>query len=396
MNTRKTILVVEDEPMSRKMLQHVLGHSYEVLVSSNAAEALRYLTTHPHIKCIVSDLNMPQTDGQTLIRQIRARWAWAHIPIIVLSGHQESQTRIECLELGADDFMVKPFNPKELEAKIAAVLRRQLGMFTPHWTGGSISTSASPSSRLPIPHWKRAFDILVASVALTLLSPLLAVIAVLIKLDSRGTVFYTSKRVGAGYRVFDLYKFRTMCTQADQLLANMEDLNMYQSPIAKAHTPTSLCQQCEVHGACQNRLLKENGWICEQEFLQQCHQKAAFKKFQNDPRITKLGRFLRNTSLDELPQLWNIVVGDMSLVGNRPLPLYEAEQLTTDEAIARFAAPAGLTGLWQVTKRGKGQKDMSAKERIALDIAYGQTLAPQNDLRIILKTFPALLQSENV
>src|SRR5690606_17571718 len=95
---------------------------------------------------------------------------------------------------------------------------------------------------------------------------------------------------------------------------------------------------------------------------------SAFVKICNDPRITRFGTFIRNTSIDELPQLFNVLKGDMSLVGNRPLPLYEAQQLTSDEWASRFLGPAGITGLWQVSKRGRGE--MSDRERRELDNVY--------------------------
>jgi lipopolysaccharide/colanic/teichoic acid biosynthesis glycosyltransferase len=107
-----------------------------------------------------------------------------------------------------------------------------------------------------------------------------------------------------------------------------------------------------------------------------------------------MGGFLRNTSLDKIPQLFNILKGDMSLVGNRSLPLYEAEKLTTDDKILRFAGPSGLTGLWQVIKRGK--EGVSEEERVQLDIAHVKNFSFFTDMLIILKTVPALLQSENV
>jgi lipopolysaccharide/colanic/teichoic acid biosynthesis glycosyltransferase len=121
---------------------------------------------------------------------------------------------------------------------------------------------------------------------------------------------------------------------------------------------------------------------------------AAFVKIKNDPRVTKLGQFLRNSSLDELPQLFNILMGDMSVVGNRPLPVYEAEMLTSNEWSMRFLGPAGLTGLWQVSKRGK--EDMSERERKKLDNFYAQKYSIWLDLKIILGTIPALFQKEKV
>ena len=158
----------------------------------------------------------------------------------------------------------------------------------------------------------------------------------------------------------------------------------------------NFCEECRNGGFCNRRLFLDGKEICEKVFQNQKEQKAAFMKFQNDPRITRIGKFLRNSSLDELPQLLNILKGDMSLVGNRPLPLYEAEKMTTDDKILRFAGPAGLTGLWQVTKRGKGKEDMSEDERAQLDITYAKNFSFKMDMEIILKTFPALLQSENV
>jgi lipopolysaccharide/colanic/teichoic acid biosynthesis glycosyltransferase len=201
---------------------------------------------------------------------------------------------------------------------------------------------------------KRTFDILVAAIALVLLSPLMLLIALAIKLESSGPVFYISKRAGRGYKIFNFLKFRTMYQGADKKMDELTHLNQYD----------------EVGPG------------------------PVFFKIHNDPRITKVGSFLRNTSLDELPQLVNVFMGDMSLVGNRPLPLYEAARLTTDEYAARFMAPAGITGLWQVKKRGN--KDMSVEDRINMDIDYASNCNFATDLWIIANTPSALLQKENV
>ncbi|MGL5272782.1 MAG: sugar transferase, partial [Phocaeicola sp.] len=122
---------------------------------------------------------------------------------------------------------------------------------------------------------------------------------------------------------------------------------------------------------------------------------SPFIKIKNDPRTTKVGRIIRKLSLDELPQLVNILKGDMSVVGNRPLPLYEAERLTNDDSIERFLAPAGLTGLWQVEKRGDSGS-LSAQERTNLDIKYGKEFSFWLDIKILCKTFFSFIQEENV
>ncbi|MEM6326114.1 MAG: sugar transferase [Bacteroidota bacterium] len=245
---------------------------------------------------------------------------------------------------------------------------------------------------------KRAFDIAASAGALLVLSPVLLLAALAIRLESEGPVFYASWRVGAGYRRFRLFKFRTMYPDADQRLKDFAHLNQY---AAETEPQPEGCPECarlgaEAEGvACSPLLVGDGGeMICEAEHRRRQSAGPAFFKLQNDPRITRVGRFLRNTSIDELPQLVNVLRGEMSLVGNRPLPLYEAEQLTADDAVARWMAPAGLTGLWQVTQRGTGE--VSPEERIALDNTYAERHGLGFDLRLIARTVPALFQSENV
>ena len=246
---------------------------------------------------------------------------------------------------------------------------------------------------------KRIFDIVCSVAGLVLLSPLLLLVAALVGLGSKGPVFYYSYRVGTGYKVFKFWKFRSMRPDADQLLASMKSLNQYAQPTAVVPAAAGLCAACALAEAgCQNQLVDQHGeLICETQYRleKKAQGEAAFVKIANDPRITRIGRFIRNTSIDELPQLYNVLRGDMSIVGNRPLPLYEAEKLMTDRHAARFIAPAGITGLWQVMKRGKGG-DMSEEERKALDNEYAQEYSLKKDLEIILRTIPALFQKENV
>lgn len=247
-----------------------------------------------------------------------------------------------------------------------------------------------------MPPAKRFLDITASLSALIILSPLLILVAVLIKLESPGPVFYAAKRAGAGFNVFRLLKFRTMYADADQRLKSLKHLNLYAQEAAQETDDG--CTDCiRLGSSCSSMFFAPDGtMICERRLLsrKQKEDSSAFLKIKDDPRITKVGKFLRNTSIDELPQLINVLKGDMSLVGNRPLPLYEAEKLTTDFATQRFLAPAGITGLWQVTKRGKSE--MSAEERINLDKDYAARYTFMFDLKIILKTFPALLQKENV
>ena len=252
--------------------------------------------------------------------------------------------------------------------------------------------------RLPL--WKRIFDILFSGMAILCLSPLLIFTALAIRLESKGAVIYKSKRVGSNYQIFDFLKFRSMYTDADKHLKDFNALNQYQQEeeeepdIWGEDIDTDMNEEGDEE---EILLVSDDFVISEEDYI---HKKSkeksnAFVKLENDPRITKIGRFIRKYSIDELPQLFNILKGDMSIVGNRPLPLYEAELLTSDEHIDRFIGPAGLTGLWQVEKRGEAGK-LSAEERKQLDIIYAKTFSFWLDIKIILKTVTAFIQKENV
>jgi lipopolysaccharide/colanic/teichoic acid biosynthesis glycosyltransferase len=188
-----------------------------------------------------------------------------------------------------------------------------------------------------------------------------------------------------------------MYINADQRLKDLKHLNQYDTDSAqptRTHANDELCGDCSPYGKCQFLFFADGLTVCEKNYDKSAAEGSAFIKIKDDPRITKIGGFIRNSSIDELPQLVNVLLGNMSVVGNRPLPIYEAEKLTTDKYTLRFRAPAGITGLWQVEKRGKG--GMSEEERLMLDNSYAINHSFKNDLRVILKTIPALLQTENV
>jgi lipopolysaccharide/colanic/teichoic acid biosynthesis glycosyltransferase len=277
-----------------------------------------------------------------------------NIPFILYTNKYEDRAKNIALDLKVDDYLLGAFS--ELMMKRILFIKKTKVRKNAGLNNLESAKSIEPMQSIKIWKLKRVSDIILSSIALIALSPILLLIAIIVKLESRGPIFYISKRAGSGYKIFNFYKFRSMRTGADKELKNLAHLNQY----------------------------SENSTATE----------TVFFKIKDDPRVTRFGLFLRNSSLDELPQLFNVLKGDMSLVGNRPLPLYEAERLTKDQIAWRFLAPAGITGLWQVTKRGN--KEMSLDERIHLDMEYAMKNSFQLDMKIIFSTFPALFQKEKV
>lgn len=384
------LLVIEDD-LAANRLASLLVATCTVVRFRNETAAQKWLTDNQKVDLIIADRNR----GAALIIAVRNKAEYRLVPFLVTCRFGETHSLSVNLRAGVTDILIINEENHKLRSKISyyLALNGQIQLFQ--------TESEQPVGRqFKTPWWKRFIDIIISLTVLLLISPILFVVALLIKLDSKGPIIYRSKRAGANFHVFDMYKFRTMKVAADQMINQMADHNIYAQTPAQPEPnghQIKLCSTCHEQGvSCQRLLFDHNKPICEIVYLQESGKSAKFMKFRNDPRITRLGTFLRNSSIDELPQMINILVGDMSLVGNRPLPLYEAEKLTSDEFARRFSGPAGLTGLWQVKKRAKGQGPMSDRERTLLDIEYANSFSFKTDVQIMWQTFFSLWQKENV
>ncbi len=314
--------------------------------------------------------------------------------IILVTDKLEAEEKKAYLQAGVCNTLVPQANEENIRS-----MTKFLKVRKDHKMQEFSQTHRKVLNTFHLPLWKRTFDVLFAGSAILILSPLLIGTAIAIRFESKGKIIYKSQRVGSNYQIFNFLKFRSMYTNADKRLKELNALNQYhveenipdEAPDIRLDDLTGTPEEEE------NLLISDDFVISEEDFIKQKSQEKinTFVKIENDPRVTRIGRIIRKYSIDELPQLFNILKGDMSIVGNRPLPLYEAELLTSDAYIDRFMAPAGLTGLWQVEKRG-GAGKMSAEERKQLDIKYAKDFSFWLDIKILLKTFTAFIQKENV
>ena len=335
-----------------------------------------------------------------------------NIYIILLTHELTKEDRAVYQKCGINDTISIGASVTELNRKIQFISDREGMLFDEQAAKHKIL-------KFKIPIWKRLFDIFFSALGIIILSPVFIITAIAIRLESKGPVLFKSKRVGTNYTVFDFLKFRSMYVDAEDRLKEVakEAGNQYaenrsngeEEDNQKAVITAPLGDEAEMMmmdmgmesdmmiSDDEVMLVGDDFVVAESDFNREKEEEInnAFVKIENDPRVTKVGKFIRKYSIDELPQLFNILKGDMSIVGNRPLPLYEAEKLTADTSIDRFMAPAGLTGLWQVEERGKGGL-MSAEERKQLDITYGQTYNFALDMKIIFRTLTAFIQKENV
>lgn len=214
-------------------------------------------------------------------------------------------------------------------------------------------TTTFRSAHRPSPYPKRVLDMVVSSLALVPLAPLLVVAAIAVRVSSRGPIFFRQERVGYRGKLFTIWKFRTMRAGSDD----------------------------SVHRAYVRAMLAggENGR----------HGRMGLHKLDDD-RVTRVGRVLRRTSVDELPQLFNVLRGDMSLVGPRPVLPWEAELFSQSERL-RFDVRPGITGLWQVSGRSR----LTMRQALELDCAYVVQQRFLLDVKILLKTIPVVLRARD-
>jgi Undecaprenyl-phosphate galactose phosphotransferase WbaP len=340
-------------PLLRSAARHILGRrawwGYPAVIfatPSMARELVRAMLQNPGqgLKPVAIAhtgqgphqrvLGVPVVDGSLLLEDTELRER-TYAVVAAGAGHEAEATLDSCQQRFSR-ILVIPSNYPAMANLLV----------TPHPVGGFLGLEMSQHALIPHKQLtKRLLDFALAIVIAPLILPIIALIAILAKLDSRGPVFFSQTRIGRGGENFRAWKFRTMATDAAQLLEQL--------------------------------LNSDASARFEWERTQ---------KLRNDPRVTRVGAFLRKSSLDELPQLWNVLKGEMSLVG--PRPIVESEIVRYGDRFGAYArVPGGITGLWQVS----GRNDTTYEERVAFDTYYVRNWSVWLDLYILFRTVGTVL-----
>ncbi|MFA9388881.1 MAG: sugar transferase [Prolixibacteraceae bacterium] len=387
-STKYTLLYIGDD----QVLVDLFLEKTQVEQVGNAFAASKLLEGNNKFDALIVERDLPGQNGIDFHDSfIKSFDPARRIPYLLVDTDKKPEIIQQSIKSGIDDFYSKPLNVERVLGRIAFLKELKLKMHQQ-----KVVEEHRELKEYKIGFLKRTFDILVAGTALLVAAPFLLLFIIAIRMESKGKVYYISKRVGTGYKIFNFLKLRSMYPDADQRLKEFAHLNQYASEKEEVKKEVSIKNTDN-----DTVLYGDDVEVSEFKHIEKRkgEQDKAFVKFENDPRITKVGHVIRKLSIDELPQLINVLKGDMSIVGNRPLPLYEAELLTTDDWTSRFNGPAGITGLWQVEARGRTSK-MSPEERKSLDNQYveiaNSRFAFWKDIWIILRTIPAVFQKENV
>ena len=342
------MLLVDDEPLFLDVFSfHVERHGGRVRRATSADAALQILE-QDQVDLVVTDYDMPHLDGAMLRRKIRRRARTAAMPVVMLTGmpvgpemprpyflktQDLGEVVVKLFELiGAEE---QEIGPEQVLAAAASAPRRA--------ASGRRQRLLSRAKHRAYAIVKRGVDIAVITLALTVLAPMFAMVALAILVEDPGPILFRQTRVGRGGRLFKMLKFRSMKVNPEALHASLQS---------------------------------DDG-------------NDVRKKLKRDPRVTRVGRFIRRFSIDELPQLWNVLIGDMTLVGPRP-PIPAEVALYGVHEWRRLDVTPGLTCIWQVS----GRADVPFPEQVLMDQEYVLNRSLKGDLELLAKTLPAVVSGK--
>jgi lipopolysaccharide/colanic/teichoic acid biosynthesis glycosyltransferase len=354
MDNSKKLIILHLGPDPEFQSQVFVGdREIQIPTSDNTFTACQWVLDHGFPDAIICEQKLPGGDGIAFHDYWIEQFDPNHqVPFLLLDDNKIPELVEKAQQKKIDAVYFKPVTVEALVSRIL-LIKNEKTLAQNLVVGKTIPTTCYKT-----PVIKRALDIVLASLLLLIVSPFLLLFAIAIRLESGGRIYYISKRVGSGYNLFDFYQLRTMYALSGRRLKEISRLN---------------------HD------IKETS-------------KLNLENLDADPRISKVGRILRKLQMDELPQLFNVLKGDLSIVGNRPLKIHDAELLTPEDLTHRMSGPAGVTGIWKL-RSIRRLKRMSHDERRALDNKYYKIARRKfsiwSDLWIIARTIPVMLRRGN-